>query len=165
MRPFNIVCIFGLLLICACTQEQRPMHETEGFQQYVIDESELQPQTYEIIDTSEPSTEENFERNRINREYVDYVNTMREDTPTFAEAEEERIEAYCKEYGFEACMKIDRACEDDGCHKVTVTCDDDYDEDEPNSCRRFDVDVREYYDKALTEDSDAEIIEDGKDEP
>jgi hypothetical protein len=52
-----------------------------------------------------------------------------DDDQTFAESEEDRIEQYCSDYGFESCYNIQYTCETEwGCHLVTITCDNyDYD--------------------------------------
>ena len=81
----------------------------------------------------------------------------------FAEREEDRIEQYCKEYGFGLCKDIDRSCEEDGCHRVVVECDDDrYDEgiDQYNECRKFNVQVEHEIDDDLTEETEKDVIED-----
>lgn len=52
-----------------------------------------------------------------------------DDDQTFAESEEDRIEQYCSDYGFESCYNIQYTCETEWeCHLVTITCNDnDYD--------------------------------------
>jgi hypothetical protein len=73
---------------------------------------------------------------------------------SFAEQEEDRIESYCKDNGYETCKRIDVTCEEDGCHNVTVSCDDDnFDPavDEDDECRHFSVTVEESIDPELTE--------------
>jgi hypothetical protein len=52
-----------------------------------------------------------------------------DDDQTFAESEEDRIEQYCSDYGFESCYNIQYTCETEWeCHLVTITCDNyDYD--------------------------------------
>ena len=63
-------------------------------------------------------------------------------------SEEERIEAYCKENGYLKCIPITETCLKDGCHKVTITCEDekfnpedlvwdDYDKSE--ECKKYDI--------------------------
>jgi hypothetical protein len=162
--------LFLFLVISACATETAPKQAATEIeeQRYVIEENDYTTKTYEIIEGNpEPSDSEqdNFERDRLNRERLDYEKSMKY-TPTFAEKEEVRIEAYCKEFGFEGCMKIDRACEEDGCHKVSINCDDSsYDDDELDSCRRFDIHVDEKIDRALTKLEESDILEDGKDEP
>lgn len=48
---------------------------------------------------------------------------------SFVESEEDRIEAYCDENGFESCYNIRYTCETEyECHLVTIECEDyDYD--------------------------------------
>ena len=79
----------------------------------------------------------------------------------FAEREEERIEKYCKDYGFEYCKDIDVTCEEEGCHKVTVNCDDDFyyeGTDRYDECRKFEVQIEHEIDKELTKrEKDKEI--------
>lgn len=158
------------LVVSACaTETSRKQASTEiEEQRYVIEENDYTTKTYEITEKNpqpEDFGQDRFERDRLNRERLDYEKSMKY-TPTFAEKEEVRIEAYCKEYGFEKCMKVDRACEEDGCHNVEVLCgDSSYDDDEPDSCRRFDIHVDEKIDHALTKLEESDILEDGKDEP
>ncbi|MBT4824288.1 hypothetical protein HN695_02310 [Candidatus Woesearchaeota archaeon] len=64
--------------------------------------------------------------------------------------EEERIEEYCEENGYLRCMLFTETCLEDGCHKVTVTCEDsvfdpkklEWDDFNPKyECQDYDIDV------------------------
>jgi hypothetical protein len=75
--------------------------------------------------------------------------------------EEKRIEEYCEEWGYGACKDIKYTCEEDGCHVVTVECDDDfYDEglDDYSECRKFEVEVQEDINDEVTESVEEEEI-------
>ena len=45
-------------------------------------------------------------------------------------SEEERIKEYCEENGYLKCITFTETCLDDGCHKVTITCEDAFFEHE-----------------------------------
>lgn len=64
-------------------------------------------------------------------EYEEARNIAETDTngQSFTESEEDRIEQYCSDNGFEACYDFKYTCETEWeCHLVTITCDDyDYD--------------------------------------
>ncbi len=75
----------------------------------------------------------------------------KDDDRTFTESEEDRIEQYCFDYGFESCYNIKYTCETEWeCHVVTITCDDhDYDPSKEISfgkkygCDEWNVEVTE----------------------
>ncbi len=124
-------------------------------QMAVINESEPYVSQYELWKAAANLSEQQAEY-RMTRHLWESENDE-----TFSEKEETRIEEYCKEQGFARCMGIDRTCEEDGCHKVTVACDDDnYDEglDTYDECRRFDVQVDEEFDDALTAEDEQQVI-------
>lgn len=84
-----------------------------------------------------------------------------ENEENFPQREQDRIEEYCKNYGLAYCMNIDKTCNEDGCYKVTVDCDDDsYDEgiDDLDECRRFEVYVEKQIDDELTKEHEIEIL-------
>lgn len=154
-----------LLLLFGCTEVSQQevvykMPENYIPRSYVV---ESQPQHIEMyVIEEEPWIVIDYEREKAlqeQREALDKYTVARkiaenEAKPSFAEEEEDRIEEYCKEWGFEKCMGIDMTCEEDGCHKVTVECDDDrYNPktDVYNDCRSFEVVVEEEIDDDLTE--------------
>jgi len=82
------------------------------------------------------------------------------DENDWIENEEDRIEKYCEDYGYRRCSHIDRTCEDDGCHRVFVLCEDedfDPERDDPFDCTEYDVIVREWFDQELTKQNEAEV--------
>ncbi len=71
-------------------------------------------------------------------------------------SEEERIEEYCKENGYLKCITMTETCLDDGCHKVTITCEDaffepgklDYDDFDPDDeCEEYEIVVEDSSEK------------------
>lgn len=67
-------------------------------------------------------------------------------------SEEDRIKDYCKENGYLKCITIKDTCLEDGCHKVTIECEDsefdpsklkwcDYDPDK--ECEKYNIVVDE----------------------
>jgi len=135
----------------------------ENYEPVVYTVSSAQPQAYDmqvfvIEKPREESSMEKWEKWRNNVESQDKYNTFRkiaEHEDGFFQVEEDRIEEYCKEAGFSRCRNIDKTCEEDGCHRVVVKCDDDsYNPrlDDFNECRKFDVNVEEDIDKELTEE-------------
>ena len=159
-----------ILVLTACSDDSKTI-TSNNFDSvvYEIEHTDGHKAQIFIIEDRIPDNDyDQFERDRFNRERIDYYAVQRQvadNDGTFAEQEEERIEEYCKDNGFESCMGIDRTCEDDGCHQVIIVCEDEHYNpafDEPNACRKFDVDVKEYLDMELTQESDEEIIEDGK---
>ncbi len=135
---------------------------------YIVDSPDGVPMQTAIItdNVSEQSSYDMWLEWRNKTEQQDKYDMLRhvwenENAQDFSEREEDRIEQYCKDYGFERCMGIDRTCEEDGCHRVTVECDDDnYDPgiDSYDECHRFKVTVDEDVDDALTESADDEVI-------
>jgi len=118
----------------------------------------------EILD--DPNPVDTMEQWRVWREEVEAADKLKmmnsvyskEDNPFYV-LEEQRIEKYCYDEGFEACMNIDRTCNDDGCYSVIVECDDDFYSpatDEYEECRRFDVEVSDDIDDELTDEVEAE---------
>ncbi len=143
--------------------------------QYVMPDS-YEPQVHEIVSPdgypmetyviSPPAydTQKAWEEWRARKEGLDRYETARkvwesENSATFSEEEERRIEEYCKNYGYARCREIDRTCAKEGCYSVTVACDDDeYDEgiDRPQECRRFLVAVSDEIDPGLTREEEEE---------
>jgi len=170
--------IFGILLIiiflggCTVSGNQKTNeftmpkdYETYSYEVDIIDG--YKAEVYIIEDDEEYVS--NFDlwlQAKEKNEQADKYRMIRhlydsENEDNFAEREEERIEDYCKDYGYERCMDIDRTCEEDGCHKVSVVCDDDnYDEgiDRYDECRKFDVQVEHDFDDELTEEDEDQVI-------
>lgn len=162
----------GFFLLAGCNSET-----VDDYSSYKMPESyestvyEIQTQDgypMEKVVIADPAPQktdlERWQEWREKVEAQDKYATMRkvwehENEADFSEREEERIEEYCKEYGYARCKGIDVTCEEDGCHKVIVECDDDfYDEgiDEEDECRKFDVTVEKDIDDGLTQAHEAE---------
>jgi len=170
MNQNVIVTALMFVFLVGCSGEKDityKMPDNFETQTFVVDAPDGFPMKVYAIE--EPAVEEtNYDRWlawREKTEAQDKYAVMRhvwklENELNFNEREEERIEEYCKEYGYARCKDIDRTCEKDGCHRVTVVCDDDnYDEgiDRYDECRKFDVQVDEEIDDELTEETDEDI--------
>jgi len=163
-----------LTLLVACSQVQEKhidynMPTDYEIQTYTIDHS-ADSDAYNVqvaVISQERETADAFEQWQNWRDIVEsedklrMMNAVREsENKPFSVREEQRIEEYCKEYGYEHCMDIDRTCEEDGCHRVMVLCDDDnYNEelDDYAECRKFDVEVGEDIDDELTKAVEDEV--------
>jgi len=170
--------ILGLLFIitlgCSGTSEidEKPNYSDyklpEAFEATVFEVSTIDGYEAEMhIIEPEKNTESNYDRWLAAKEISeqqDKYSMMRhmwevEHEENFAEREEERIEEYCKDYGYARCKDIEKTCDDEGCHRVTVECDDDnYNEavDKFDECRRFEVQVDHEIDDELTAETDEE---------
>lgn len=86
---------------------------------------------YGLTDEEKQAIFEQYnERKTFEAEYEEARAIASGDTDqTFVESEEDRIEAYCSDYGFASCYNIQYTCGTEyECHLVTITCDDyDYD--------------------------------------
>ena len=162
--------LISMLVLAGCAYEQPDIEYSMPSDYELVVYEIHSPNGYEvehvtIISGTEPADSfEQWKTWRENLEAQDKLNMMNSvwdsENKEFHVAEEQRIEEFCKEWGFEHCRQIDRTCEEEGCHRVTVECDDDYyDEglDEYSDCRRFEVEVEEDIDDELTEETEEDV--------
>jgi len=169
----RIISLFiGILLILSgCAVDSAIEYKMpENYDMYTMEVTHKEAYDAQMViitpDEPEESNFDRFEAWRVKREAEDKWRMTRnvwenENINDFHIAEEKRIEQYCKEYGYTRCIGIDRTCEEHGCHKVTIICDDDFyqdGEDELEACRRFDVEVEEAVDDDLTEFINEEVL-------
>jgi hypothetical protein len=175
----KVLILILFVLIFGCQDNQVSNNTIENKDEFVMPKN-FETQTFEIgtndgynleIATieSELSNETNYDRwvlyQTSYEEKAKYRNVRLmwevENRENFPQLEQDRIEEYCKTYGLAYCMNIDKTCDDMGCYKVTVTCDDDsYDEgiDDLDECRRFEVYVEKEIDDDLTKEHEKEVL-------
>ena len=167
------------LVLVGCQDNQTSNNSIENKAEYVMPKY-FQTQTFEIgmkdgyelksvIIKPDLDNETNYDRWEAYKK--DYENKAKykairdqweaENEANFPSLEQDRIEEYCEDYGLAYCMNIDKTCNEDGCYKVTVICDDDsYDEgiDDLDECWKFDVYVEKQIDDNLTKEHEEEIL-------
>jgi hypothetical protein len=156
MKP-EVTLLLPILLLAACSQEVMRQGPQES-QTYIITEPANVVQVAVVEDNDRYDSAEAWAQWQKEKESQDRYDTMRsiysnENKDTFAEEEEDRIDRYCEERGFSACRRIDITCEKEGCHQVTVLCDDEdfrLGVDDDSECRNYEVIVEEEIDEQLT---------------
>ncbi len=160
-----VLALMGILILSAPeTEEQETIYTypTSGeYTSYEVEHivrgyegAQYESTTYGLTDEEKQAIFEEYnERKTFEAEYQEARNIAETDTngQSFTESEEDRIEQYCSENGFESCYNIQYTCETEWeCHLVTITCDDyDYDPSKEISwgkkygCDEWNVEVEE----------------------
>ncbi len=133
---FLLVVALSILLFVDNSEETQytyPTDQAMTTQEIVTNQEDT---TMEITDygMSDEEKQELFDEYRAREdgaaEYAEARAVAQGDNDqSFSEAEEDRIEQYCDDEGFESCYNIQYTCEDKyECYLVTITCEDyDYD--------------------------------------
>jgi hypothetical protein len=175
MGKYMILFIAALLVLVSSCSEEKTFHDKieeqyitatihhvdkYGADLYVVEEDILtEEEKQEIWDR--------YIQDRMDQDhYLTMMNIREHEENPFHLLEEDRIEQYCEEEGFAACRTIRSTCDDDGCHRVIVSCRDHdwYEGDDYDYCNVFEVDVEPDIDLDLTDQERQKTCEDNDDD-
>lgn len=140
-------------------------HNNQGYaMEQVVIKNNI-PDQYKIAQQKKKNQEEEDKYKTLSKVW-DKENLRREEGNQYEE--QFRIESYCKEVGYLRCKKVTETCDEDGCNKVDIQCEDKdfkpnkltWDEYDPNKeCDEYKVTVSDSsHDDPYTEKKVHEIV-------
>lgn len=133
-----LLLIMSTLIVTSCTQKSEDnisyqmyqgtemqtitiQHNNQGYaMEQVVIKNNI-PDKYKLAQQNKKMQEENDKYKTLSKVW-DEENLRREEGSQYEE--QFRIESYCKEVGYLRCKKVTETCDEDGCNKVDIQCED-----------------------------------------